>query len=165
MPAHNIVECGDVVLTWTREQDRDILRACRNTGPRSKTFIALAKSFPGKTSMQVGFLCALFWEFHYLYFNRFYLRNLTAISTHSKSKCGIVIVIPLYFQVRDRFFTLMQLMKKAQKAAERKARKSAKTPVKQAQSSKPGAKKAKIMLDGEEPGPSGQNQESSSKVS
>ena len=60
----------------------------------------------------------------------------------------------------------MQLMKKAQKAAERKARKSAKTPVKQAQSSsKAGAKKAKIMMDGEEPGPSGQNQESSSKVS
>lgn len=65
----------------------------------------------------------------------------------------------MYPKVRDRFFTLMQLMKKAQKAAVRKARKSAKTPTKQTCekeiSPKLVIKKAKIMSDGEEPGPSG----------
>ena len=65
-------------------------------------------------------------------------------------------------QVKDRFFTLMQLMKKAQQAAERKAKKSAKnlqesTPVKQGKESRPSgevSKKARIMQDGQQAGPS-----------
>ena len=66
MPARNVVECGDMVLTWTREQDREILRACRTSRPRSKTFKALAKSFPHKSSLQVrAILVTLDYNLHF----------------------------------------------------------------------------------------------------
>ena len=54
MPAKNVVECGGTLLTWTRDQDRDILRACRSTGIRAKTYHSLARSFPDKSAAQVG---------------------------------------------------------------------------------------------------------------
>lgn len=53
MNAQNVIECGDTVLTWTREQDREILKSCRATGANYKTFKNLAKCFPDKTDSQV----------------------------------------------------------------------------------------------------------------
>ena len=41
------------MLTWTIDQDREILRLCRTSGARYKTFKILSKSFSDKTDTQV----------------------------------------------------------------------------------------------------------------
>ncbi|XP_047674571.1 CASP8-associated protein 2 isoform X2 [Tachysurus fulvidraco] len=53
LSAKNVIrKKGEVVATWTREEDRDILVALKTKGPSSKTFAALASKL-GKSEAQI----------------------------------------------------------------------------------------------------------------